>query len=492
MIIPAAQPFSARYQSSAEIGWASRNGGGIINGILVEEGGELLIEKRPGYAVSATTDVPTLDTGDYVLNAGIAAVGTTSIFIVYDASDTGTELHAYNGIGDLGSIGGGGTPGSRMYIDGLDSYGIIINDDDNVGYTVLANVMSQITDAQFPASLSYGAAVLNGRVYVGDKANGRIYNCEEGNPTSYLSTDYIACARSPDTLKAVFKHKDHVVGFGANSIELFYDNGNPSGSPLRRRDDVFYQVGLAATSSLSSMGDSVYFVGYMATKDNVYSAKKSVYVLENFAVRKISTDAIDALINDVNFVSEGGLAGVCYTTAYGGRAVYVLTLKIDQTTAGDTCTLVYDVEKDFWYEWTWQGGANFPLVGVINSDSTRGALLRDGTMINGGGGSLTHRDGGTDFTFGFRTAASEFGSPNRKFFGAVSVLGDYCTTGNWSIRYSDDDYATWSTARTMSTTSRGILPSWGSAYKRAWEVTITASTPARLRGLSVPITEGRS
>src|SRR3546814_16186354 len=60
-----------------------------------------------------------------------------------------------------------------------------------------------------------------------------------------------------------------------------------------------------------------------------------------------------------------------------------------------------------------------------------------------------YQDASSNFTASFRTAPYSYGTMRMEFGAKLMINGDQ-TTGNMSIRWSDDDYQTWSTARTRS------------------------------------------
>lgn len=479
MIIPAAQPLSIRRQGSTEYDYANLLGGGIRNGYIVEEGERLLVEKRGGFAIQ-TAGVPTIDTGDYC--RGVAGVTSYVATAIYDASLTDTVW--YNGPTLRGTIGTGSNPTGKVFFGQLDSYEIAMNNSENVAYT-FNGALAQITDPDFPASPAYGFAILNGRMYVGDRsANARLLNSAEGNPTSYLGTDYIEPYRSSDSIKAVLNHMDNVAVFGNSSLEFFYDNANPSGSPLRRREDVYYEVGVYSTNSMDTLGGTIYFVGGIASSAVSTRQKLGVYALNGFVLKKISTDAIDAVLADTATTETWGS---CLSAIQGGRPMYLLNKNIASST-GDV-TFAYDIEKDFWYVWSYADQDAFKIVGQVSGSgvvSTSNVLfLYDGTALIGGTNEL-FQDNGTNYPFTIRTSADHYrANSRRKFFNEFSVIGDYCTTGSWSVRFSDNDFSTYSTARTLDATKFAKLSAMGSAYRRAWECSITANTRARIEGFDL-------
>lgn len=484
MLIPAAQPLSIRRQGSTEYDWDNLLGGGILNGYVVHEGDRVLVEKRGGFAVDTTISI-TYDTGDFALNA--AGINGTASVAVYDSSATDV-LWNYAGT-DRGVIASlSGSPTKKIYFDCLDGIPIAVSQQTDVLALLQGSPMAlDTTHTNKPTALCWGGAVISGRLYLGtgdSSGLARVYNSSEGDPGTYSTTDYITAGSSSDQLMAIYRHYDHVVAFGRNSCEFFYVNPDApaSGSTLARRMDIYHGVGIYSVNSIEMLNESLFFVGGVAQGANQSRYKPAVYAMQNFQISKISTDAVDAWIADTD-VNEIWGSTISVTSA--GRPMYILNKNISSTT-GDS-TIVYDIEKGLWYFWAYGSGDSFKMVGQFDYESPISSpsfVMRDGTMLRGNTNEL-FQDNSTNYKFGIRTASTHYGTNKRKFFPEFSVIGDYCTTGSWSVRVSDDDFATYSTARTLDATTFAKLPAMGSAYQRAWELSITANTRARVEAFDL-------
>lgn len=478
MFIPAAQKISARNRGVLSMNFDTRRGGGILNGIVVEDDEGLIVEKRFGFDKYTLPGVPTYGAGDYLHACGVS--NGTSLYVVETTVPT-----LYEGATSRGAVGVTVDPTEKFHIDTLDAYAIILNRTDNRGYTLTGGTLAQITDPNFPTDLAYGCAVLNGRAYVGSQAQGRIYNSAEGDPTTYSALGYIASSFASDTCEAVLLHRNNVVSFGARSITYFFDQGNSVGTPLRRREDVMHHIGLREKNSLSEIGGMIFFIGSFASSDDRSDGKRSVFMMVDFICKKVSTDAIDAFINNPNMYESAVLNGTCMMMGNHGRPVYVLTQDVDGGTY--KCTFVYDIEKDFWYEWSYQTSGYFPIMGRTKE----GVALRNGDVLFSNGNTNLRDDDGTNFKFGFRSMANQDAGGDWVAYRKLHVIGDYLQSGSWSVRYTDNDFGSYSTARTLSATGRASLSALGSSSKRSWEVTYTGTSNARIRGIRL-ITDRKS
>lgn len=492
MLITAAQNIAIRNQGLVPASWDFENvlGGGILNGFVAREGEKILVEKRGGFVVDTVLTLAlAMDVGDYICGATSSAPGGVGAASIgkWDAS-TGDISWVYGGNIYTGLLPGTPTnPVNKVKLGSID--GIQYCTTMEMLYWLAGQGQFVLTLASagpfYPSSPCWGNAALNGRVYVGQKTTGNIYNSGAGTPGTFNSLEFIKAYRSGDGLRAVFKHRDCVVGVGYNSMEFFYQDPNApaTGSPLRRRDDVFHAMSVYSVNSIDTINDATYFVGGMGHGDYHTMLGVGVYVLENFQIRKISTDAVDRFIAAT---AQDSLWGSVMSNTASGKPVYLITKNIDSS-VGDV-TLAYDILDGFWYFWSYGSSDSFKLVGQIDFDYippiVPSLIMRDGTILRGDPNNL-FQDNGTNYKFAIRTQAEAHGSSRRKHFPEFGVLGDLCSTGSWSIRYSDNDYASYSAARTLDATTPGRLKGFGSALKRAWEISLTANTRARLEAFDL-------
>ena len=80
---------------------------------------------------------------------------------------------------------------------------------------------------------------------------------------------------------------------------------------------------------------------------------------------------------------------------------------------------------------------------------------------------------------------------NNKTCKRFELYGDEQTSSaTVDIQYSDDNYKTFSTARTVDMQYRSWLTGLGKYRRRAWKCTHTANTPLRLEGFEEEFQEG--
>jgi hypothetical protein len=92
----------------------------------------------------------------------------------------------------------------------------------------------------------------------------------------------------------------------------------------------------------------------------------------------------------------------------------------------------------------------------------------------------TYQDVGLPIDVHIRTEREDFGTINPKSYHSLSIVGDN-VSGNLAVRYSSNDYSTFSKYRLIDLSKRRPrLTQLGSGERRAWEFRYTGSTAFRL------------
>ena len=86
------------------------------------------------------------------------------------------------------------------------------------------------------------------------------------------------------------------------------------------------------------------------------------------------------------------------------------------------------------------------------------------------------------------TPILDFGDYNRKFLHRITVVGDLATDIIF-VRWSDDDYRTWSNLKYLSMSKRPVLYRLGSFRRRAFNIYYTDKAPLRLNGIEFQYTK---
>jgi len=492
--IPLANPIESRSANLAKDAVSS-------NCYFESKSGVKEIVKRPG-----TTEVEI--TGDTFGGQGHAGRGlyawqgsgndylyVVSQGIVYKVSTTGVSttigtLHA--GAAKV-SFNQTATVPYLVLNDTIKLY-TIKTDDTFASVTSLSSIMFSINST----GLAPGIAYIDGFTVVMTK-EGRIYNSDIEDPTSWNALNFVTAEAEPDLGKGIVKHLNYVVAFGEWSTEFFYDAANPTGSPLSRNDTARLEIGCADGNSIALIEQSVLWVG--KSKEH----GKSVYMLNGLAPTLVSTPSIERFLN-----ASSELRG--YSFKIEGHTFYILVLEdLD-------LSFCFDVNEKQWYNWSSASIVNQQpaIVGIaIAGKATVGSTgsgqvvaetyFRPGyfSEFNNGYYSLdddtskiyiisttVYRDGTNPIYFRSRTPIIDHGSTKLKFYRSIEIVGDK-VNGTMQMRHTGDDYNTYSSARSTNLNNkRSVLFKLGADRRRAWEFTCTDNVPVRIQAAEIDVDIG--
>lgn len=158
--------------------------------------------------------------------------------------------------------------------------------------TAGANFAAPVT---INATLCPQIVAMDGYLFVATAGQQRIYNSTIGIPTTFnTSVDFIDAEMRADSIQALAKHHNHLVVFGTQSIEFFYNAGNELGSPLSRQANYSVSVGIEVSDSqtkLVEIGDILYFIGINS------SGSRGLYKIEKFQVSRVENNLLDWYLN---------------------------------------------------------------------------------------------------------------------------------------------------------------------------------------------------
>lgn len=271
----------------------------------------------------------------------------------------------------------------RVEIFEVGGYLVILDTENNEGWTIAegaSTTLVAISDLDFPPNqtpaltLAKGGAELNGKLYV-YCTNGEIFESDVEDPTSYNILNFINSEVRADGGVCLFKHSDHLAAVGNRSLEFFYDNANPTGSTLNARQDVVHDIGTIAQNTYFGDANVSYFVGITESGD------VSVYVLQNFAITKISNNDLDSFLTSAIITDGVKIVGSGFSA--GGRGFYTITLyNVNSSVVNPLTSLVFDASTQFWNIWelAHDGISNLPLIDWTRSTGTRAG---NGILYNG-------------------------------------------------------------------------------------------------------------
>jgi hypothetical protein len=157
-------------------------------------------------------------------------------------------------------------------------------------------------------------------------------------------------------------------------------------------------------------------------------------------------------------------------------------------------TYVYSLTDDTWHEWSstetlWHHivgtSSGTRMVYAVSNSSTGGKVFR----INPS--SLVYTDDGSAFNMTIQTSPFDADNGLRKRLYRLQLIGDqYSTTNPVTIQWSDDDYQTWSTGRSVDMINGSpYLVGCGSFRRRNFKIVNSSELPLRLEAIEMLINQ---
>lgn len=465
----------------------------IVNGYVEVVGDKHYVLKRPGTVVVHTPAAPIAGNGMTTLGDILYAVFGSSFYEITYAGNAVLRGTA-NVFGGISSVAGiavahftagnitTSTSSGKMYFSPTATMPYLFMHNLIHGWTFNASTLAvnPITNLNFPTLQTPARVLVPGTVYTNNTTfvmtrDGRIYNSAIEDPTSWNALDYITMTSEPSLAVAIARTVNYVVAFGSNFTEFFYYAGNPTGSPLAVNLSAKLEMGCANANSIVNLPSALAFIG------NTKQAGRSVYIMTNLQPKKVSTKAVEAYLNGDPMTNVRG-----FTLGISGHTFYGLTLP------DSNVTLMYDLETGLWQTWSsFTNGveqyyelSEFVPIGSTSysQNPTTGYIVKVDLAL--------HTDEGTAIPFRIVTPRFEGTTNNLKFFQSMEIIADK-VVGTLSVRYTDDDYTTWSQYRTVNLNEdRPVLRQLGSSRRRAYEYYDAENKPLRILGTDVLLREG--
>ena len=421
--------------------------------------------KRPGFATNTTPASGNIGTALRIWTG-------LSNEIISAFGDTNSTV--YNGTTSLGSITGVAADIVEAVV-GTTPTLLIPSNGNKLYYYQDGGAITEITDGDFPSNNSMtitGSPInMNGYTFI-MTTNARIYNSDLNSISAWTSTSFLSVDKYPDRGVGLARHKDLVVAFGKESTEFFRIVFNESGSPLQNVSEAAIRIGCIGPESIVQFEDTVAWVGASDT------GSTSVYMLEGYKPVRISDNVLDAFL-----------------ALKSGTPVYLTAAKLRGKTfifvIFGSFTWVYCIEDKMWHEWQpassvlWHKFASSTsateAIYSVSRHSTSGKVYILNPIVP------VFTDDGSNYEFLLQTSKIDVNNTNRKRLHKLALVADNTTSAtNMNISWSDDDYTTFTTARTvpMASTNKYLM-SLGQFRRRAFRFSNTSSLPLRLEAIDL-------
>lgn len=363
-----------------------------------------------------------------------------------------------------------------------------------------AGALTEVTDGDFPASTFIGTPSHIDGYCVVAATDGYLYNSDLNSLSLWTSTSKIAVQATPDSLVGTAKLGQYVLALGTRSIELFYNAGLSSGSPLQRVQGGVMNYGVLHQKACIEVDDQVLFVGQSSEGVGVYLLSEG-----SKQPRKVSSALIDAKLTRyageaVNTPLRGGLVDSTLDHSLNSKHIQFSGVV---SAHGQRIAILGIAGYEYGYVFSlnrwigWQLGGN--QVGRYFAVGSSQLVIR-GLGVTGGSCTIetentstasnyylsTGIDYGNNFQAWLKTVPMTMGTNHKKFYKTLEVIADYeATTSNVSVTAYDDDGAA---TPSIGTIDFGVRPPAnkltrpGMSKKRQWTISNSSNYGCAIDG----------
>lgn len=358
--------------------------------------------------------------------------------------------------------------------------------------------LTEITDADFTTyttRICGNFVFLDGYLFFMTR-DGRIVNSDLNSLTAWTSTSFISTQSSMDQGVGLFLYKGYIGAFNTTTTEFFEDVGNATGSPLRLLSNLTINIGCWSQSLSTNLNLGP--VGYIEGHDTVFwhgrdlSGTSGIYMLDNFKAVKISDASLDDYIAQANYSVR--MIGCCYLKGHP-----CLLLSIGDTTNVDTSLVLMQLDLKLWSFWEFDNIPNAKVKAVTQSNQSYGfpEFYGDTRIWTFGERPPIYQDanvsgsGGISYPVTMQTSLIDFGTSKYKRLHKFRLIGnEEASTTNVSVQWTNDDYQTFTTARTIDMSATNpYLNACGIFRRRAFKISYTGANPLRLEALEFEYSE---
>lgn len=434
------------------------------------------IWKRPGYRSFSLTNKPGAGRGIYTWQGNVYSVFGGTFYRANTSLGAVNALNVYSFQEILSS------PRLLAFTNGAG------------GYYTDAAVLTQIVDVDFPATPFRHFAYLDGTLYVID-GNAVIHGSDINNPANWNPLNVISANNEPGVGRALAKQLTYVLAMKEWNTEVFYDAGNPVGSPLGRVAGALFPYGCTYQGSVAEADGALIWVA------SNKQAEPRVVKVDNLTMQVISTPDISRILASL----APGSVMEAFIVKVSGHRFYIL--QVDEL----DFSLVYDLDYNLWYQWTDNTGLHkWPFVSSTRFNATTLVQhVSDGNIYELAPDYLVPSDTNNSFVMEIYTPNFDAGIfSRRKHLSKLTVEADMTvgygvTTGvlNYTrgapgvlqIRHNDNDYAEdkWSNFRNVDLNAKNpSLNNCGTFKRRAYNLRYSGPTGLRIKNLHLQMAIG--
>lgn len=318
-----------------------------------------------------------------------------------------------------------------------------------------------------------GVVQLDGTFYVMDLL-GNIRGSNVNDTTVWSAGNTIQANAVAGQGVMLAKQLAYVVALKEYDVEMFYDAGNTTGSPLSAVKAARLQFGCASAATVVYLGETLVWVA----QDN--TGELFVATMTKLQGQRISSPAIDRILLQYRLYPMNA-----FGLKINGHRLYVLQIRGTGIPA-----LVFDLDSKVWSQWTLPD--YFTLGGVAHQGQTILQGQRDGQLYYfSTSAAVDAQASGTAISWELVTPPFDGGSRMRKYLSRMDFLTDNTPAKDLQVRWSDDDQRTWSNWRTVDLAARRpTLTGCGSFYRRTFHFRHNGPQVLRLQAVDLHLDLG--
>jgi hypothetical protein len=342
-----------------------------------------------------------------------------------------------------------------------------------------------VLQTNFPLNHVKGWAYLDGTLYVMDESAG-IYGTSTlsfggigglDDPRLWDPLNLIVARTGHGDGVSVAMHLSYLVAFKEESTEFFYDAVNPIASPLASVQGAHSHYGCLAVDSIQDIKGVLIWISSSRTRT------PQIVALDNLNTKPISTSPVERLLQNADFTEVSS-----WNFEHYGHRFYGVTIK------NSNITLVYDLDEGMWYQWTDASGNYWPIVTHAGRTAPQASYVQhesNGKIYLVGEDYIYPSDDGVLFPVDIYTPNFDGGVDRRKTLNAMFFTADQQTGSKLQVRFSDDDYQSWTNFREVNLgNKKPVLTNCGTFIHRAWHFRHIHNTPFRIGSVGLQVDLG--
>lgn len=224
------------------------------------------------------------------------------------------------------------------------------------GYSIASDVVTQITDGDFPSSV-VDAEFLDNYTCFLSAADQKLFFALN-TTTAWDALDFITAEEKVNTQRALLVHRRELYVFGDLRTGIYYTTG--SDPPIIPRPGGSIPYGIVAKDSRAAIGESILWLAF-----DEHDAKPIVIQCLGYQPKRVSDHALEEAMRGYSVTSDA----IAFCERTNGHDFYWLTFP----TAGKTWVL--DIGNGLWHERTDWVASDFAIHPAVNHFNFAGVKL---------------------------------------------------------------------------------------------------------------------